>query len=246
MQTLRDELLQSQATVMDLAKWKLIAVGATAITGLGFPGDRAPNAESGVLVLFSSGFVAAYVDVLIYRRLLAIHTIGRYLRLHPGDDDESSKLQRWETFMRELRNSTRLEFSERWAHLGSSLLIAIGLPLLALVRYKPWLDHPCMRRSLLERPIRERTRCRQRCFTSRDHGPRDRPRGGSMDRHPRPHPERRRPGYRGSRLVHDVHRGRGLPLLRDEHPLLKQVCSSGLFWIRTARARRVLRAPSAP
>jgi hypothetical protein len=140
MQTLRDELLQSQATVMDLAKWKLIAVGATAITGLGFPGDRAPNAESGVLVLFSSGFVAAYVDVLIYRRLLAIHTIGRYLRLHPGDDDESSKLQRWETFMRELRNSTRLELSERWAHLGSSLLIAIGLPLLALVRYKPHVD----------------------------------------------------------------------------------------------------------
>ena len=138
MDTLRQELLQHQAHVVDLAKWKMVLVGAVAATGLGWSGSFAPSPESGVLILFCGGYLAAYADVLIYARLLAIAVLGRFMLEH--EDPANRLMQQWQLFGSSVRQISARGISERWAHLASSLVVSIGLPLLALDRYKPALD----------------------------------------------------------------------------------------------------------
>ena len=140
MKELRAEILQIQTQLVDLAKWKLLAIGVMTVTGLGWATDHTPSPESGTLLLFIGGFVAAYFDVFIYRRFLVVLNLAAFIRGNPGMDEDSQRAQAWERFVIRARDAGHMGISEQWAHLASSVVVAIGSPLLAWDRYRFGLD----------------------------------------------------------------------------------------------------------
>jgi hypothetical protein len=140
MQLLRAETLQCQAQVVDLAKWKLIAVAAVAVAGLGWRGGDAPDREASVLLLYAGSLIAAYVDVLIYGRLLALQRVGAQLRDHfQRETDQGRHPPGWEPSVTRMRAQMGDVF-DHWVHAGSSLAAAVALPLLAYARWKAPVD----------------------------------------------------------------------------------------------------------
>ena len=99
-----------------LAKWKLAAVGAASVAGLGWTKDITLETDSGLLLLYSVGFLCAYIDLLIYRRLLVIHVVAGYLRKYGGEDIELHEERYYELEVERIRSSRKLLLSEQWGH----------------------------------------------------------------------------------------------------------------------------------
>jgi hypothetical protein len=135
MQLLRAETLQCQAQVVELAKWKLIAVAAVAVAGLGWTAGDTADRQSGVLLLYAGSLMAAYVDALIYRRLLSLQRFGAYLRDHLQGDDHPG----WEPSVKRMRAQMGDVF-DHGIHASSSLVAAVVLPLLAYARWNAPVD----------------------------------------------------------------------------------------------------------
>ena len=137
MKSLRGEINGLWAQTLELAKWKLITVAAVTVAGLGW-GKVKPETETGILLLYSIGFLCTYIDLLIYRRLIMIHVISRYLRGYYGKDEELLEERIYEKWIKE--NRPKLVLSERWGHLISSFVFSVGPVFLALLRYEHCID----------------------------------------------------------------------------------------------------------
>jgi hypothetical protein len=79
LQTLRDEILQTEQIRSDLLKWKLVLAGALGATGLGFAGARGSVTDAD-LILCAIPPVCLYVDLLSRHLSLRILVIGAFLR----------------------------------------------------------------------------------------------------------------------------------------------------------------------
>jgi hypothetical protein len=134
MASMRREISETWAQTLELAKWKLVTVGAVSVVGLGW-GDLKPENDTGVLLLYSIGFLCTYIDLLIYRRLVVIHVIAGYLRKYNGEDLELKEEKLYEHEVERIRGVRKLPLSERWGHFLSSLVFTIGPVLLAFIRY---------------------------------------------------------------------------------------------------------------
>jgi hypothetical protein len=132
---LKEEINASTAHVLDLAKWKLVAVAGVGVVGLGW--SRAPTETdpSAVLLLFSVGFLCAYVDLLIYRRLASLHAVAHYLREYRGEDPELRELKGYELEIKKRRDAGQFWISEELAHFLSSLTFSVSVPAVAYFRY---------------------------------------------------------------------------------------------------------------
>ncbi|MBM4089635.1 MAG: hypothetical protein FJ276_09440 [Planctomycetes bacterium] len=136
---LKEEINQVSAEILELAKWKLVAVAATAIAGLGW-GDFKPDSQAGLLLMYCVGFLCAYVDWLCYRRFTVVHTIAAYLRSYSGNDPEMIELKKYEIAMKDFRVNRQFFVSERWALFTSTIVFSLGLPVLGMIRYGKWMD----------------------------------------------------------------------------------------------------------
>ena len=92
---MRKEIGEIWAQTLELSKWKLATVSALVVAGLGI-GDIKPDSETGILLLYSVGFLCAYIDLLIYRRLITIHLLASYLRSYDGQDPELREEKKYE------------------------------------------------------------------------------------------------------------------------------------------------------
>ena len=136
MQTLRDEILQTQQTRSDLLKWKLVIAGALGSVGLGFAGaeDSAKNAD---LVLCAVPPVCVYVDLLSRHLSLRILVIGTFMRSHGGQYG-ASELAAYEAHAQHARKLGRVPWYlplrnvsafalEDWAVSWSTIVLSIGV-----------------------------------------------------------------------------------------------------------------------
>jgi hypothetical protein len=135
MRILKEEINQVTADVLSLSKWKLSIVAIVSAAGLGWS-DFKPDSSTGLLLLYSIGFICAYIDWIIYRRYSVIHTIARYLRNYSGTNEETKELQTYELSMQEARLSSSFFLSERWANFIASLIFSIGIPVLGAIQYQ--------------------------------------------------------------------------------------------------------------
>lgn len=98
MDSLREEILQSENVRSDLLKWKLALAGAIGAAGLGFSGSN--DLRHADLVLCAIPPVCVYVDLLCLHLNLKMLVIGTYLRrLPPGSDADD--VRRYEAFVDE-------------------------------------------------------------------------------------------------------------------------------------------------
>lgn len=88
METLRQEVLESQKIRSDLLKWKLILVASLGAVGLGFTKEKSGLMNS-QLILCIIPFVCVYVDLLCRHLSLRIHVIGAFLRKHYASSKDS-------------------------------------------------------------------------------------------------------------------------------------------------------------
>lgn len=142
MDLLKQEINQHGTALLDLAKWKLIAVGAVAVVGLGWsgivPGGRdlkVPESDA-LLILYSVGFLCSYIDVLFYQKNTAIHVIASYLRQYSGSNATLQELSLYETYVGVFRRTRGIFFfSYRWPQFAFSLLFTVGLAVLGYIKY---------------------------------------------------------------------------------------------------------------
>lgn len=139
MASMRREISETWAQTLELAKWKLVTVGAVSIVGLGW-GDLKPENDTGVLLLYSIGFLCTYIDLFIYRRLIVIHVIAGYLREYSGEDPELKEEKFYEHEVERNRGVRKIPLSERFGHFLSSLVFTIGPVLLVFIKYSTDFD----------------------------------------------------------------------------------------------------------
>ena len=86
MNTLRQEVLESQKVRSDLLTWKLILVAALGTAGLGFTknGEGFDNLH---LILCLIPFVCLYVDLLCRHLSLRVIVIGSFVRTYKPDNE---------------------------------------------------------------------------------------------------------------------------------------------------------------
>ena len=130
---MKQEIAEKDAQALSLARWKLVVVAVLCVAGLGW-GDIEPGTLTGVLILYSVGFLCSYLDLLIYRRLLIIQIIASYLRGYDGTDDNLLEERRYELYLEQVR-SIGLPLSERYGHLLSSIVFTAGSAFLAFLVY---------------------------------------------------------------------------------------------------------------
>jgi hypothetical protein len=142
MDILKEEINKHGSDVTELMKWKLISVSATALAGLGWADFKfAPHEnigsgnDAGNVLLYSVGFLCAYIDLMSYRKLTIIHAIAKFLREYQDETDaDTLRLKRYENHMKSLRDNKLLYISERFAILVSSFVFTLGLPMLGLLQ----------------------------------------------------------------------------------------------------------------
>ncbi|MDZ4849543.1 MAG: hypothetical protein SGI77_09625 [Pirellulaceae bacterium] len=136
---LKEEINQLASEIFDLAKWKLIVVGSFALVGLGW-GDIKPEDTTGLLLLYSVGYLCTYVDSLYYRRVSVIHVIAGYLRGYRDDDAETKELRDFEIAIGRIRINGVFFISNRWPQFVASLVFTMGLSVMGMIRYKQAAD----------------------------------------------------------------------------------------------------------
>jgi hypothetical protein len=95
-ESLREEILQSETVRSDLLKWKLALAGALGAAGLGFAGsDDLRHAD---LVFCAIPPVCVYVDLLSLHLNLKMLVIGTFLR-QLGAGGPADDIQRYEGFV---------------------------------------------------------------------------------------------------------------------------------------------------
>jgi hypothetical protein len=99
---LRDEIIESQKTQSQLAKWKLILVATIAATALGSVPNVSPTGRVGVLAILP--IVCIYVDALCFHTGARIMTIARYFRtrakgrLLSGNSSVSTSVSEYDSY----------------------------------------------------------------------------------------------------------------------------------------------------
>lgn len=119
METLRQEILESQKARSDLLKWKLVVVAALGAAGLGFTSDTSAIAH---VVLCFIPFACVYVDLLCRHLNLRIIVIGQFLKLEKPEDPSGQYIHLYEKFSDQLPDAFALE---AWALHWSSIIISI-------------------------------------------------------------------------------------------------------------------------
>lgn len=126
METLREEVLNSQSVRSDLLKYKLLAVGGIGAVGLGLAGAKVRgNAD---LVLAAVPLACLYIDLLCRHLSLRILVIGTFIRRR-GE----GPLAAYETFADNARelpggNRTKSAFAlEDWAVSWSTLALSAAI-----------------------------------------------------------------------------------------------------------------------
>lgn len=132
---LKEEINHLAGQIFDLAKWKLIVVGSFALVGLGW-GEIKPDETTGLLLLYSVGYLCAYLDSLYFRRATVIHVIASYLRGYEGKDAEMKELREYENIVSEVRDKNQFFISDSVPQFAASLIFTIGLPLMGMIRYQ--------------------------------------------------------------------------------------------------------------
>ncbi len=120
--SLRTEIIESQKTLADYLKWKLLAVAAIAVVAFGL--DGRPQATPYLICVIP--FVCFYIDLVCSNRLAQTYVVAKYLRRR-GDP--------YETSVKEIRDEDlKGGFSyERWALFFTSWALAIAVPLYSVV-----------------------------------------------------------------------------------------------------------------
>jgi hypothetical protein len=146
MTILKEEINATQATIIDLAKWKLASVGILCASGLGLLRE-VQQIPRGYLLLFLVPYACAYIDFLVYERVASVHLIARFLRDYSGSDKDCQELSAYERFLWDSDASSAYRGYDRIARIGSSLIFGLGAPILAYViqpyRATLW-NHPTL------------------------------------------------------------------------------------------------------
>jgi hypothetical protein len=117
--TLRSEIIESQKSVFDLLKWKIILIAAVGATAFGVLKEkRAVMLELLALI----PLVCAYVDALVYHDGLRMMLISQFLRGMKENDD--GLLSKYETHCAEHRDVFYLEIT---VLIGTSILLCVGV-----------------------------------------------------------------------------------------------------------------------
>lgn len=133
MESLRNELIETQKVRTDLIKWKLILVSTLGAAALGFTKiDSKINTE---ILLCCIPFVCAYTDMQYTNLALRISGIATFIRKIPiQQNHESIYIKNYEIFMNEVRLKIQAnvkslgEYSlQTLVMLGSSLLFSISI-----------------------------------------------------------------------------------------------------------------------
>jgi hypothetical protein len=122
MDTLREEIVESQKTRSDLLKWKLIIVAGIGGAALGFSGKGPGNAHFALAVL---PLACAYVDLLCRSLSLRNKAIGLFIE---HGEHEFDGQRAYEKFYRDIHDVAWNKVSlEAWALRWSTALISIAI-----------------------------------------------------------------------------------------------------------------------
>jgi hypothetical protein len=135
---LREELERHASESFSLVKWKLVVVSAFVVTGLGWNLGRVepPSPEARLLILYSAGYLCAYIDSLFYRRGTATHAIAAAIRNRISDAAVASVDADYEAFVERLRQRGLYFLSDHILQFVSSLVFTIGSAALAWGAYR--------------------------------------------------------------------------------------------------------------
>jgi hypothetical protein len=135
MVTLRQELDRLANEAFSLATWKLVAIAAFVVAGLGWGGTK-PSPQSGLLLLCSTGFLCAYTDCLFYRRGTATHIIASFLRRCPETERQTPFIRAYERFTEDCRRKGRFFQSNHVLQFVTSGVFSLGPPIMGYFAYK--------------------------------------------------------------------------------------------------------------
>jgi hypothetical protein len=123
MDTLRNELIESQKVRTDLLKWKLLIVSGVAGAALGFSGDKPSRAHLALTIL---PLACAYVDLLCRHLSLRNKAIGIFIE--KSTTHSSAHLRDCEAFYADLSRSAWESHSlESLALLGLTAFVSIAV-----------------------------------------------------------------------------------------------------------------------
>src|SRR4051812_2122717 len=92
MESLRNELIESQKVRSDLVKWKLLIVSGIGGAALGFSGDRPGSAPLALAIL---PLACAYVDLLCRHLSLRTKSIGIFIKNCAQSPADLKEYERW-------------------------------------------------------------------------------------------------------------------------------------------------------
>jgi hypothetical protein len=121
MDILRTEIIESQKSFLELARWKLLGASALAAGALGF-GSTAQGSGSWYLLALIPWF-CHYIDLLCYTARIRIMVIHHWLRSTEPSQDEPSWMFQYEGFA---ARSRELTVERRWPFKGERRLNAFG------------------------------------------------------------------------------------------------------------------------
>ena len=138
MDSLRQELERHASESFSLARWKLTIVAVFTITGLGWNFQLAGKLEdlAGLLILYSTGFLCAYIDSLFYRRGSATHAIAAGIRQYSGDEKDAKAEKVYEQVIEKFRVENRYFLSDYILQFIASVVFSVGPAVLGYIAYK--------------------------------------------------------------------------------------------------------------
>jgi len=149
----KTEINQIAEQLLSLSKWKIGIVSAAVAAGFGwedFGFTNPENPNTGILILYSVGWLCCYIDVLIYRRYERTHLLAKFIRDRDEEKEigeEDREIVRYEKFLLNIRKNNNLEYyngentkihilSERFVISSSSLVFIIGSVYLGQMQYE--------------------------------------------------------------------------------------------------------------
>ena len=138
MDSLRQEIQQSQQRRADLIKWKLVLVSVLGATGLGL--TNSPNVPYAELVLCGIPFVCTYVDLLCQHHALNLVVIGEFIRSQEsGSDIAEVKYEKFSLAVRQIPLKKRMVSAydlERINIIWSSIVFSASIVVYAAIQPK--------------------------------------------------------------------------------------------------------------
>ena len=122
METLRQEILESQKARSDFLKWKLVVVAGLGAAGMGFTSG---GYRYGHVVLCFIPFACIYVDLLCRHLSLRIFIIGQFIKSEKPEDVNAQYVHLYERFSDRLSYAFTLEaWDLHWSTIAISICIA--------------------------------------------------------------------------------------------------------------------------